>query len=214
MKGDNARFNALPIHSPQGQRKVIQMSVQESLRPPKSKRKRITRKKTPERKTRSSALISRLRRMALGTPFSRISKREVPINKERENCSRSIRQEQHSHSRPAKKELEMKAKPRRAFHLRLSPPCQLPMRKRCQDEEQESCLLPKAYEHDSSKFGWNPIEKQKDESCENDLKCETPRGVALAIFERTKWEYWENLGWDLDPSREGWESGWGKKNAR
>lgn len=59
--------------------------------------------------------------------------------------------------------------------------------------------LESPYKHDSAWFGWGPVATNKEKEPPSSPMCPTPRGVALALFERTKWEFWENLGWN-DPS--------------
>lgn len=57
------RFNMLPLNSNDGRRRVMCMSIQESLNPPKCKGK-VAKRKNNVRRTSSVGLASRLRRFA------------------------------------------------------------------------------------------------------------------------------------------------------
>lgn len=145
MTHGNRRFDALPIQSPQGKRKLIQLSLQESLNSlsvqegldsPASRRKRDAKGSDKTQRASAQALSPRIPKLAL--PIKRKSRPKV----------------------------------------------------RC---------LESPYKHDSACFGWGPVKTNKEKEPPASPTCPTPRRVALALFERTKWEFWVNLGWN-DPS--------------
>lgn len=161
------------------------MSLQETLRSRPLKRKRGKKGKTS------------VRRIAPPPPSSQMHKIEIPIKKERESHPKTLHQLEFRPPHQLELKLSQPLEPKAPGQLLPNPPL----------------MLETAYQHNSSTFGWNPVTVNKEASSENESKCATPRGVALAIFERTKWEFWENLGWDLDPSRDGSSSIHGKERS-